>query len=157
MIILGIDPGTATTGYGVICVKNEHCAPLGFGCITTSKDDPKEKRLGKIYKDLKGIIEKFKPDCLALEQLFFNKNIKTALLVGEARGVIMLAAAHCGVKVAEYTPLEVKEVITGYGRATKDQVKDMVELNLGVEKIKKDDAVDALAIALCHWFNMEEI
>lgn len=154
MRILGIDPGTARTGYGLIDVKNGQAAAVGFGCIKTDKDERKEKRLQILYEELSEVIEKYKPDILSQELLFFCKNAKTAILVGEARGVILLAASQNHLPVWEYTPMQVKDSIAGSGKASKSEVKEMVKLHLQMETFRgNDDAADALAIALCHLFH----
>lgn len=157
MIILGIDPGTGRTGYGYIDVDSDYTPSLiSCGCITTPKEETRENRLCILFKKLGKIMDALKPDILAVEQLFFNRNITTAMSVGEARGVILLAAAMRGIPIREYTPLQVKEVLSGYGRASKTEVKEMVKMHLKVDKIKgPDDVADALAIALCHSFSME--
>jgi crossover junction endodeoxyribonuclease RuvC len=152
MKALGIDPGTATTGYGVLDIEGEKVTVIDYGCIKTSPaDGGASSRLAKISKDLKELISKHKPKCIAVEKLFFGNNVKTAMSVGQARGVIMLAAAEAGLEIAEYTPLEVKMALTGYGRADKNQMQQMVKTLLKLDTIPKpDDAADALAIAICH-------
>ncbi len=155
MIILGIDPGTARTGFGYISVSDGSNEFIDCGCITTSKETAKGERLAILYKELTSLLKNRRPDVMVVEQLFFNKNTLTALTVGEARGVILLAATLCGIPVTEYTPLQVKECLSGYGRATKQEVKEMVKIHLCLEKIKgPDDVADALAISLCHSFNL---
>ena len=126
MKILGIDPGTARTGYGVIKSNNDEVEALDFGCICTSKEEPKEKRLAIIHQELLQLIKTHRPDIMAQELLFFNRNTKTALQVGEARGVILLAAALKNLPIREYTPLQVKDSLTGYGRASKKEVKVVI-------------------------------
>lgn len=151
MIILGIDPGFAIVGYGVLEYKNNHFTPLAYGAITTDAGTPMFDRFLSIYNDLKAIIEEYKPDFMAVEELFFNSNQKTAINVAQARGVLLLAALQNNVKVFEYTPLQVKQAVAGYGRADKNQVQQMVKLLLNLEKVPKpDDTADALAIAICH-------
>lgn len=151
MIILGIDPGTASTGFGAIEVNGSKINLKGYGCIRTSPQLGLEKRLQKIYQEVSGLIEGYKPKEFAIEQLFFNTNTKTALAVGQARGVAILAAADKNLKSAEYTPLQVKQAVVGYGQARKEQVQYMVKILLGLEKSPKpDDAADALALAICH-------
>lgn len=151
MKALGIDPGTATTGYGILDETGDTVKVIDYGCIKTSKNEPSQKRLEKICKDLKKIISKHKPNCVVVERLFFGNNAKTAMSVGQARGVILLAASQSGVDIAEYTPMEVKMAITGYGRADKKQVQQMVKRLLKLKVMPKpDDAADALAVALCH-------
>lgn len=154
MIILGIDPGTAITGYGIVRVVNNQNTVLGHGAIRTPPKQNPAIRLEQIYAGIQELIAEFNPDCFAIEELFFNKNVASALAVGQARGVAILAAAHAGLPVAEYTPLQVKTSVTGYGRATKEQVAYMVTMLLGLrETPKPDDVTDALAICLCHGYN----
>ncbi len=152
-IILGIDPGTATTGYGFLVGSGKRFSPekFFFGTIATLKSDPPQERLKKIYEGLSALIDRYHPREIALENVFFNKNTKTALAVGEARGVVLLCAANKGIPVYEYTPLQVKQAVVGYGHATKEQVQFMVGQILRFSgRIAPDDAADALAIALCH-------
>ena len=149
-IILGIDPGLANTGYGIIAKDGSHCAMITYGCIITAKDNPSDRRLQKIHQELKGLIKKFKPTVLALEQLFFCKNVKTALAVGQARGVVILTAVESNLSLFEFTPLQVKQAITSYGRADKKQVQSMVKYLLSLKSApSSDDAADALAVAIC--------
>ena len=151
MIVLGIDPGTAITGYGLIREEDTQAVAIAYGAITTPSDQPLPARLLTLHRELGQIIDQYKPDHAAVEQLFFNKNVRTALAVGHARGATLLALAQAGVSIFEYTPLEVKQAVTGNGRAEKAQVQQMVTLLLGLDKIPKpDDVADALAIALCH-------
>lgn len=151
MLILGIDPGTATTGYGLITEKQAKLVFVDHGVISTSKKDSSQDRLRIIYSELKQLIIKYRPKAIAVEKLFFGANSKTAISVGQARGMSLLAAAEAKVKIAEYTPLEVKMAVTGYGKADKKQVQQMVKTLLGLADLPKpDDAADALAIAICH-------
>lgn len=157
MRVLGIDPGTAITGWGVIDTTetkykgNDKLQAKAYGCIKTESSSLFSIRLAIIYNDLKKIIKKYKPDVMAVEELFFAKNVKTALKVGHARGVVILAAVNAGLEVAEYTPLEVKQAMAGYGRADKQQVQKMVKTLLWLKEIPKpDDVADALAVAICH-------
>ncbi len=151
MIILGIDPGYAIVGYGVIEYKNMRFKTLAYGAITTQANTKPEDRIKIIYDELDTVIKMYHPDCVAIEELFFNTNQKTAILVAEARGVMLLCAVNNGLKVYEYTPLQVKQAIVGYGRAEKKQVIAMVVNFLKLEKKPKlDDTADALAIAVCH-------
>ena len=151
MVILGIDPGLAIVGWGVIEYKNSKITTLGYGSIETPANTPTEERLLLIYKGIKQLIETYHPDEMAVEELFFNTNITTGIRVAEARGVILMCAHSCGVKISEYTPLQVKQAVVGYGRAEKKQVITMVTVLLGLAKPPKpDDTADALAIALCH-------
>jgi len=151
MIILGVDPGTAITGYGIIKVEGNKFYSLDHGCIYTESEENCEIRLKKIYERICALLDEYQPDQMAVEELFFNKNIKTALSVGQARGVLLLAGALRGVPICEYTPLQVKQSVVGYGRADKKQVQHMVKNFLGLQEIPKpDDAADALAVAICH-------
>lgn len=151
MRILGIDPGTAIVGYGLIEKIRSGYLCKGFGSVRTSSKKSLPDRLQQIYRELQALIDEFQPDCLAVEELFFNKNTKTALAVGQARGVILLAGVEKNLPVFEYTPLQVKQAIAGYGRAEKRQVQEMVKILLKLEKKPTpDDAADALAIAICH-------
>ncbi len=149
MIILGIDPGYAIVGYGVIDTNGMR--PISYGAIRTEAGVPIEDRLSEIYDNMTEILRTFRPDHVAIEKLYFNTNEKTAINVSQARGVIVLACVKCGVKVHEYTPLQVKMSVVGYGRAEKAQIMDMTKRLLGLRKTPRpDDAADALAIALCH-------
>lgn len=151
MIILGIDPGFAITGYGVVKYEGNKFSTIDYGSITTQSNMELPKRLLHLHVSLKELINKYKPDAVSIEELFFNKNIKTALTVGHGRGVAVLAAAESGVDVFEYTPLQVKQSVVGYGRAEKAQVQQMVKIILNLPQIPKpDDVADALAIAVCH-------
>ena len=151
MIILGIDPGFAITGYGIVKYEGNKFCPVDYGAITTASTMELPKRLLHLHDSLAELICGYKPDAIAIEELFFNKNIKTALTVGHGRGVAVLAAAESGVDVFEYTPLQVKQSVVGYGRAEKGQVQQMVKIILNLSKIPKpDDVADALAIAICH-------
>lgn len=150
-VILGIDPGFGRVGYGII-KKNEKgdWKRIDFGCIETSPKKTFVARISEIHEELEKIIKKYKPTRIAVEQLFFFKNVKTAIEVGQARGVILLTGVENNLPIDEFTPLQVKQAITGYGRAEKDQMQKMVAMILGIkEKIKSDDAADALAVALC--------
>lgn len=151
MRILGIDPGYATVGYGVVDYNKNSFSVVGFGAITTKAGIPFPKRLKDIYNDMVTVIEKYEPDEMSVEKLYFNTNTTTAIDVAQARGVIVLAAELSGVPVFEYTPLQVKQAITGYGRAEKRQVMEMVKNFLNLERVPKpDDTADALALAVCH-------
>lgn len=151
MIILGIDPGYAIVGFGVLEYKNNHFSVIDYGAITTDAGTPFNRRLEYIYDELTAIIEKYRPDAMAIEKLFYNNNAKTVIDVSQARGVIMLAAQKNGVPAFEYTPLQVKQSVVGYGRAEKKQVQEMIKRILFLEKVPKpDDTADALAMAICH-------
>lgn len=151
MRILGIDPGYAIIGWGVLNYERGRFAPVDFGAITTEAGTLFVRRLQQIYTDLSAVLEKYTPDALAIEKLYFQNNQKTAIEVAEARGVILLAAQNAGVPIFEYTPLQVKSAVTGYGQAQKPQVMEMTKRLLRLEKVPKpDDTADALAIAICH-------
>lgn len=151
MIIMGIDPGLTSTGYGVIEKRGNNLRALGFGAITTSSRDDLSSRLDEIYRGVKELIAEYHPDLVVIEELFFNTNARSAMLVGEARGGIILAAAHCGVTIEEYTPLQVKQALVGHGRAEKRQVEYMVRSLLHLEEeVGSSHASDALALAICH-------
>jgi crossover junction endodeoxyribonuclease RuvC len=152
MITLGIDPGTAITGYGIIKEEQDGCLTvLDFGVIRTSPDQSHPDRLVHLYNRIKEIILLHQPEMGAVEKLFFEKNVRTALNVGQARGVALLAMAELNLKIGEYTPLEVKQAVVGYGKADKNQVQQMVKTILGLEVVPDpDDAADALAVAICH-------
>ena len=154
MIILGIDPGIGRCGWAIINSKSSIINSEAFGCIETEANSEITSRLLIISNEIESLIEKYKPDVLAIEELFFNTNSKTAFVVGQARGVILLAAAKKSVPVAIYTPLQVKMAVTGYGRADKNQIGQMVKVILKLEKIPKlDDTSDALAVAIAHAFS----
>lgn len=151
MIILGIDPGYAIVGYGLIRYENNKMTVLDFGAITTEAGTPFEERLRQIYLDMSYLFNKYHPDVMAIEKLFFNTNQKTAIDVAEARGVIVLSATMFNAKIYEYTPLQVKQSVVGYGRAEKKQVQEMTKKLLGLSAVPKpDDTADALAMAICH-------
>lgn len=151
MIILGIDPGIAILGYGIVRYEGNKFTPLDYGAITTDSKVSMPERLGILYRGLDELIKAYNPDTLAVEELFFNKNVKTALTVGHARGVVLLAGYQQGLNTYEYTPLQVKQAVVGYGRAEKQQIQQMVKILLNLEKIPKpDDVADALAVAICH-------
>ncbi len=150
MIILGIDPGLARTGYGLIAAEKNNLKLIAYGCVATLAKAPFDLRLKKIHLELGKIIKKFRPAIFSIEKIFFCKNAKTAIDVGQARGVAILAAAEHNLKIHEFTPLEVKQTITGYGRAEKPQMQKMIKALLNLKEIPKpDDAADALAIAIC--------
>ena len=151
MRILGIDPGYATIGYGVVDYDKNRFKTVGFGAITTAAGIPFPIRLKDIYNDMSTVIERYRPDEMSIEKLYFNTNTTTAIDVAQARGVIVLAAENSSIPVFEYTPLQVKQAITGYGRAEKRQVMEMVKSFLNLDKVPKpDDTADALALAVCH-------
>lgn len=152
MLVIGIDPGTATTGYGLV-KENEDgsLTAVDYGVITTPADLPMPARLFELYNQLKRILLLYHPHSGAVEKLFFQRNVKTAINVGQGRGVVLLALAEAGLEVGEYTPLEIKQAVAGYGGADKRQIQQMVQMLLGLKsKPSPDDAADALAVAVCH-------
>ncbi len=150
--VIGIDPGTAITGYGIIREQpSGDLVWVSHGVITTPSDWGEPQRLLHLYRAMLDIIKDNKPDCCAVERLFFQKNVKTALKVGQGRGAALIAAAEAGLEIGEYTPLAIKQAVVGYGNADKNQVQQMVKLLLGLEDIPEpDDAADALAVGICH-------
>ncbi len=162
MIILGVDPGVATTGYAIVKRQkdyNQKLKVIDFGCILTEKTWPAGKRLEKIHKNLTKLINKHRPDIIAVESLYFFKNLKTVMPVSQAKGVILLTAAQKKIPACEFSPLQVKMTITGYGRAEKKQVQEMIKKTVDIKGFdlnknnrKKDDAADALGVAICAAF-----
>lgn len=151
MVILGIDPGLAIVGWGVIEYQGARFRTIAYGALRTPAGISTEERLRLIYEGMKELFAKYHPDAMAIEELFFNTNITTGIRVAEARGILLLSARQAGVPIAEYTPLQVKQAVVGYGRAEKRQVIIMVTKLLGLrEEPKPDDTADALAIAICH-------
>lgn len=151
MIILGVDPGIATVGTGVIRYEGNRFQTLYYDSILTPAHTPLEKRLLTIHDELRRLIDTYRPDALSVEELFFNTNVKTAIAVGHGRGVVLLCGAEAGVEVFEYTPLQIKQAVVGYGRADKKQVQLMTKTLLNLPAIPKpDDTADALAVAICH-------
>lgn len=152
MRVLGIDPGTAITGYGVVEGEDDNLNLVTYGAITTPANQPLAQRLQQIYRELRALISEWGPETAAVEELFFSKNVRTALAVGHARGVALLALIEAGLPIQEYKPAEVKQAVVGYGNAPKGQVQGMVQLLLGLDEIPRpDDAADALAVAICHF------
>jgi len=151
MLTLGIDPGVATTGFGLVRETANRLSYVACGCISTTPKESSQQRLAIIYGEVKKLIALHHPTYLAIERLYFGENSKTAMAVGQARGIVLLAAAEAKIMIAEYTPLEVKMAVTGYGKAEKKQVQQMVKnlLNLAAPP-HPDDAADALAVAICH-------
>jgi crossover junction endodeoxyribonuclease RuvC len=149
--VIGIDPGTATTGWAIVDEKNGTCVPVAYGHITTVKNSCEEERLFEIAKDLEKIIDKYQPKEAAIEQLFYFKNKKTIIEVAQSRGAILLTLKRKNVSLRGYTPLQVKQALTGYGRADKSQMQEMVKNILKLTSVPKpDDVADAIAIAMCH-------
>jgi crossover junction endodeoxyribonuclease RuvC len=151
MRILGLDPGIATVGFGIVDTEKNRQKLVSCGVITTPAHTPLSSRLDQIYTDLEELIRVYRPDAMSVEELFFNTNITTGISVAHGRGVILLCAYRCGLSVFEYTPRQVKQAVVGYGRAEKKQVQDMVRRILNLPAVPKpDDAADAVALALCH-------
>lgn len=151
MRILGIDPGVAIVGFGVIEYNQNIFKVVDYGKITTPAKTPLPKRLKMVYDSMTELIDTYKPDVVAMEELFFNTNVTTAIAVGHARGVLVLSAENANIPLSEYTPLQIKQAVTGYGRADKNQVQQMVKMFLGLSEVPKpDDTADALAVAICH-------
>lgn len=151
MVVLGIDPGYAIVGWGVISHSGSAYRAHGCGAITTDADTPFEERLKIIFDNMNELIEKVKPDAMAIESLYFQNNQKTGIMVAEARGVILLCAKLAGIPIFEYTPLQVKTAVTGYGKAKKPQVMEMTKRLLNLNAMPRyDDTCDALAVAICH-------
>lgn len=151
MRILGIDPGTAITGFGIIDKNGMKLNYVTYGVIRTSKDQPLAERLSTIHKELSDLIAEYKPQALAVELLYFATNVKTAMAVSQARGIVLLCGFNAHLSIAEYTPLQIKQALTNYGRAEKPQIQAMVKTILKLDSIPNpDDAADALAIAICH-------
>ncbi|MCM1565685.1 MAG: crossover junction endodeoxyribonuclease RuvC [Dehalobacter sp.] len=155
MLILGIDPGTAIMGYGLIEKNGQKLSPVTYSCWRTPSDLPMPDRLRMLYESLEDFLGEYSPDVMAVEELFFNRNTTTAITVGQARGVVLLSAARRNIEVSEYTPLQVKQAVVGYGKADKKQIQYMVRAILSLQETPKpDDTADALAIAICHAHSM---
>ncbi|MBN1828229.1 MAG: crossover junction endodeoxyribonuclease RuvC [Deltaproteobacteria bacterium] len=150
MIVFGIDPGTHITGYGVILKERERLSCLDYGEIKIGRGEPLTHCLGILYDRILSLVQKVKPQALALEDIFYGRNVKSLIKQGHARGAIMLVSSHTGIPLFEYTPLEVKKATVGYGRAEKQQVQHMVKVLLGLPSLPPTDAADALAISICH-------
>ncbi|MBR4035780.1 MAG: crossover junction endodeoxyribonuclease RuvC [Oscillospiraceae bacterium] len=154
MRVLGIDPGYAIVGYGILDYEKNRFFPVEYGAVTTQAHTDFQERLKEVYESVDDIIRRTKPDALSIEKLFFTTNQKTVIQVAQARGVILLAASMNGIPVYEYTPLQIKQSVTGYGKAIKTQVQDMTKRILKLEKVPKpDDTADALAVAICHAYS----
>ncbi len=152
MRIIGLDPGTATTGYGIIDVIEGQFTAVTYGVITTYPDDPMPHRLQTIQRQLQELIDEYRPDTAGVEEVFFGRNITTAITVGQARGVLLLTLANAGLSIAEYSPPKIKDAVTGYGKADKKQVQLMVRNLLDLaETPRPDDAADGLAVAITHY------
>lgn len=156
VVILAIDPGVASTGWAAVFYRGGRFKTLDYGCIRTKADLPRPLRLRQIYDEIIRLVRRYQPDEMVMEQLFFNTNVRTAMAVGQAEGVILLAAAKSKLPVTEYTPLQVKQAVVGYGRAQKQQVQEMVKTLLTLKELPRpDDAADALALAICHGHCLE--
>jgi crossover junction endodeoxyribonuclease RuvC len=156
--VLGIDPGLETTGVSILDIEGSKYHPVYSGCIVTKRNIALYSRLEKIFNDVSQIIDNYRPEYMAVEDLFFSSNTKTALSVGHSRGVLILAGSIKGLKIYEYTPLEIKQAVVGYGRATKKQIKYMLKVILDVNDDffpRKDDAWDAMAVSICHASNVK--
>jgi len=151
LIVIGFDPGLAILGYGIVRQEGYNVKAIGHGVIETHSSQNMTSRLLKLFTEVQNLIDLHKPDVVAVEEIFFSKNTKTAIAVAHARGIVLVAAALKSLPLYEYTPLQVKQALTGYGRAQKSQIQQMVKLLLGLNEIPKpDDAADALAVAICH-------
>ncbi len=151
MRVLGVDPGTAITGYAIVAEEGGELRPVVISVINTPAKTPLPSRLQTIYRELQQVIDTFKPEAAAVEQLFFSRNERTAMSVGQARGVVLLALANAALPIAEYTPMQIKQAITGYGGADKHQIQEMVRMLLNLPKAPQpDDAADAAAVAICY-------
>ena len=151
MIVLGIDPGLANTGWGVIETRGSLARARAYGCIHTEADEPLHERLGRICNELSEAIGRYEPASVAIEDIFFGQNTRSAILTAHARGAALVACSQCGVEVASYTPMQIKQAVTGYGKADKAQVQQMVKMITGMDSIiRPDDAADAVAAAICH-------
>ena len=150
-MVLGIDPGIAITGWGLVISDGEALSLVEYGTVRTTQGTPLPERLQTIHRELGQVISNHQPSAVAVEKLFFNKNVRTAMTVGQARGVALLAVADAGLSLHEYTPMEVKQSVCGYGKASKEQVQKLVQMLLGLDFIPQpDDAADAIAVAICH-------
>lgn len=151
-VVLGVDPGLTRCGYAVLSVgESQKVAPLSLGVLRTSKDLETPRRLGELADEIDGLLRDFSPDVVAIEQVFFQKNVRTAMSVGQASGVVLALSSRHGLRVAQYTPSQVKDAVAGWGSASKDQVQRMVQVRLGLSSVPRPaDAADAAAIALCH-------
>ncbi|NMO96742.1 crossover junction endodeoxyribonuclease RuvC [Paenibacillus lemnae] len=151
MRIMGIDPGIAIVGFGFVDKEGSKLTPVQYGSIQTAAHTPEEERLIQVYEGMVQLLDQYKPDEVAFEKLFFNRNVTNAMAVSQARGVLILAAVQRGLPIGEYTPMQVKQAIVGYGKAEKKQVQEMVRMFLKLQSVPKpDDVADALAVAICH-------
>ncbi len=159
MLVLGVDPGSITTGYGLLRKKNNVITCVTSGAIESPGNMPFYDRIFRIFEGMVDIMEQYRPDEMAIEDVFFSKNVKSSLKLGHARGAALIAAVKCNVKIYEYTPLEIKQSVVGYGRATKDQVRAMVKMILKLPSMRGPDTSDAIAAAICHlnWTRYEKM
>ncbi len=157
MLVLGVDPGSQVTGYGLVEKRNNRLIPVHSGHITSSGRVPFYERIHKIFHLMVEIMTQYRPQEMAIEDVFYSKNIKSSLKLGHARGAVLIAAVQCGIRIFEYTPLEIKKAVVGYGRATKEQVRSMVQVILDLKTVPDLDVSDALATAICHlnWSRFE--
>jgi len=157
MLVLGVDPGSQVTGYGLVEKKNNHLACIHSGHISCSSKIPFNERIFKVFQDMKEIMDHYRPEEMAIENLFNAKNVQSSLKLGHARGALLVAAVQCGIRIFEYTPLEIKKSVVGYGRASKEQVRSMVKIILRLKNNPGLDTSDALATAICHlnWTRFE--
>jgi crossover junction endodeoxyribonuclease RuvC len=157
MLVLGVDPGSQVTGYGLVEKKNDNLTCIHSGHITSSSKIPFYERIHKIFQTMVLVMDHYGPQEMAIEDMFYAKNIKTSLKLGHARGAVLIAAVQCGIQIFEYTPLEIKKSVVGYGRATKEQVRSMVRIILKLKSTPNLDISDALAAAICHlnWARFE--
>jgi len=158
MLVLGVDPGSRVTGFGLVDKKDHRMTCIHSGTISSSGRTPFYERLHTIFQSMVEIMIHYRPQEMAIEDVFFAKNVKSALMIGHARGAVLIAAAQCGVKIFEYTPLEIKKSVVGYGRASKEQVRSMIQLILNLKTEPGLDTSDALATAVCHhnWIRYDE-
>ena len=151
MLVLGVDPGLATTGYGLVCERDSGLQAVAYGVVTTPANVPLPERLQQLYRELSALIREHRPDESAVEELYFSRNVRTAMSVGQARGVALLALADANLSITSYTPLTIKQAVTGYGGADKVQMQTTVKMLLQLNSVPRpDDAADALAVAICH-------
>jgi crossover junction endodeoxyribonuclease RuvC len=157
-LVLGVDPGSLVTGYGLVEKKKGKLSCLHAGAIVASNRVPFYQRIHNIFDSMVELMGQYRPHEMAIEDIFFAKNVKSAMKIGHARGAVLIAAVQCGVKIFEYTPLEIKKSVVGYGRASKEQVRSMVNVILGIKELEKLDTSDALAAAICHlnWTRFEK-
>lgn len=150
MLVLGVDPGSRVTGYGLVEKEGRQLLCLHAGTVITSQHLPFHERIHEIYRAMIGIMERYGPGEMSVEDIFFHKNLQSSLKIGHARGAVLIAAVECGIRIFEYSPLEIKKAVVGYGRATKEQVRAMIQVMLKLKKPPPLDASDALAAAVCH-------